>query len=52
MTVVGMVGAVADTPAMVRHEDGAVHNVSHEVVQRPIVAEALVAAAHRHTYTS
>ncbi len=49
--MVGMVGAVADSPAVVGHQDGAVHNVAHKVIQGPVVAEALVAAAQRHMHT-
>jgi hypothetical protein len=48
MAVVGVVGAVADAPAVVGHQDGAVHDVAHQVVQRLVVAEALVPAARTH----
>lgn len=48
VAVVGVVGAVADAPAVVGHQDGAVHDVAHQVVQRLVVAEALVPAACTH----
>ncbi len=40
-----MVRAMADAPAMVRHENRRVREVADEVVQRLVVGEALVAAA-------
>lgn len=47
VAVVGVVGAVADAPAVVGHKDGGVRQVAHEVVQGLVVGEALVAAAGR-----
>ena len=44
VAVVGVVGAVADAPAVVGHQDGRVHDVADEVVQGAVVGEALVAA--------
>ena len=45
VAVVGVVGAVADAPAVVGHQDGGVGDVAHQVVDVAVVGEALVAAA-------
>ena len=46
-TVVGMVLAMADAPAMVGHQDGGMGDVANQVIQGLIAAKALVAAAAR-----
>ncbi len=48
VAVVGVVRAVADSPAVVGHQNGRVHDVAHQVIQSAVVAEALVAAAEAH----
>lgn len=45
VAVVGMVGAVADPPAVVGHQDGCVGDVADQVIQLLVVREAAVAAA-------
>lgn len=46
MAMVGVVCPMADPPAVVGHQDGAVHDVPHQVIDLAAVAEALVPAAH------
>ena len=46
MSVVGMVGAMADAPSVVGDKDGGVDNVPHQVVQGAGVGEALMAAEY------
>jgi hypothetical protein len=46
MAMVGVVCPVADPPAMVGHQDRAVHYVAHQIIDLAAVAEALVPAAH------
>lgn len=46
MAMVGVVCPMADPPAVVGHQDGAVHNVAHQVIDLAAIAEALVPAAH------
>ncbi len=48
VAVVGVVGAVTNPPAVVGHQNGAVHDVAHQVVQCLVAAEALVPAARTH----
>lgn len=43
MAVVGVVRAVADAPAVVRHQDRGVRDVANQVVERLVVGKALVA---------
>lgn len=51
MAVVRVMRAVAYPPAVVGHQNGGVHYVSHEVVQGAIVAEALMTAARQEAQT-
>ncbi len=37
MAMVGVMRPVADSPAMIWHQDGAVHDVAHQVVDLPAV---------------
>lgn len=43
--MVGVVGAVADAPPVIRHQDAAVRDVAHQVVQLLVAAEAAMATA-------
>lgn len=45
MAVIAVVLAVADTPAVVGHQDAGVCDVAHQVIQVTAAAEALVATA-------
>jgi hypothetical protein len=45
MAMVGVVRPVADPPAVVGHQNRRVGYVTHQVVERAVVAEALVSAA-------
>jgi hypothetical protein len=51
VAVIAVVCAVADAPAVVRHQDAGVRDVANKVVQVPAVAEALVTAANKHDMT-
>ena len=45
MPMVGMMLAVTYSPAMVRHKDGGMRDVTHQVVELTAVAEALMPTA-------
>ena len=45
VAVVGVVGSVADPPAVVWHQDGCVCDVTDEVIQLLVVRETAVATA-------
>lgn len=50
MSVICMMFPVADSPSVVRHQDGCVCDVSDKIIQPSVIAEALVATVQRtHT---
>jgi hypothetical protein len=46
MAMVGMVLPVTNSPSMIRHKDGSVSDVPNQIIECPVIAEALMTAAH------
>ena len=45
MSMIGVMRAVADPPAMVRDKNGRMHNIADKVIEGLVVGKALVTAA-------